>query len=85
MEQSLHPIFVGEATGEPPNLYADARPITLTYSTIQVDVSSHYIQKSTADDTRLAIEPSISIPLSSYDYFNGHDLALEAVLTNVQN
>ncbi|MEP6986917.1 MAG: hypothetical protein ABI970_15030, partial [Chloroflexota bacterium] len=85
LEQSLHPIFVGEATGEPPNLYADARPITLTYSTIQVDVSSHYIQKSTADDMRLTIEPSISTPLSSSDYFNGHDLALEAVLTNVQN
>ncbi len=79
LEQSLHPIFVGESTGEPPNLYADARPIILPNAKIQVDVSSHYVQKSTADDTRLALEPSISTPLSSTDYFNGRDPALEAI------
>ena len=80
LEQSLHPIFVGEPTGEPPNLYGDTRPIILPNSKIQVDVSSRYWQKSTADDTRLAIAPSISTPLSSTDYFNGRDPALEASL-----
>ncbi len=79
LEQSVHPIFVGEETGEPPNLYADARPLILPKSKIQVDVSSHYIQKSTADDTRLAIKPSIPVAFSSTDYFNGHDTALEAI------
>ncbi|MBI1277819.1 MAG: hypothetical protein GC179_06800 [Anaerolineaceae bacterium] len=82
LEQSVHPIFVGEPTGEPPNLYADARPIILPHSKIQVDVSSHYIQKSAADDTRLAITPAISISLSSSDYFNGYDLALETIFKN---
>ncbi len=80
LEASVHPIFVGESTGEPPNLYADARPIILPHSKIQVDVSSHYIQKSTADDTRLAITPSISTQLSATDYFSEHDLALETIL-----
>ncbi len=80
LEQSVHPIFVGEPTGAPPNLYADARPLILSHSKIQVDVSSHYIQKSTSDDTRLAITPSISTPLSSTDYFNGRDSALEAIV-----
>jgi hypothetical protein len=82
LEQSLHPIFVGEPTGEPPNVYGDTRPIILPNSKIQADVSSIYWQKSTADDTRLAIVPSLSTPLSSVDYFNGRDPALEAVLTN---
>lgn len=80
LEQSVHPIFVGEPTGAPPNVYADARPIILPHSKIQVDVSSHFIQKSTADDKRFAIEPSISTPLSSSDYFNGRDPALETIL-----
>ena len=80
LEQSTHPIFVGEATGEPSNLYADARPLILPHSKIQVDVSSHYIQKSTTDDTRLAITPYLSTPLSSSDYFNGHDPAMEAIV-----
>ncbi len=80
LEQSLHPVFVGEPTGEPPNVYGDTRPLMLPNAKIQVDVSSRYWQKSTADDTRLAIEPSISTPLWSNDYFSGRDLALEAIL-----
>lgn len=80
LEQSLQPIFVGEATGEPPNLYADARAIILPNSQIQMMVSSHYIQKSSADDTRLMIEPSLPALLSASDYFSGHDPALEAIL-----
>jgi hypothetical protein len=84
LEQSLHPIFVGEPTGEAPNLYGDTRPITLPNSKIQVDVSSLYWQKSTADDERLAIVPSISTPLSSTDYFNGRDPAIEAIFKDNQ-
>jgi len=84
VEQSLHPIFVGEPTGEAPNLYGDVRPIVLPHSKIQVDVSSLYWQKSTADDTRRAIEPSIAVPLSSTDYFNGHDPTLETIIKIIE-
>ncbi len=80
LEQSVHPIFVGEPTGAPPNLYADARPLILQHSKMQVDISSQFIQKSTANDHRLAIEPTIPVQLSSTDYFNGRDPALEAIL-----
>lgn len=84
LEQSLHPIFVGEPTGEAPNLYGDTRPITLPNSKIQVDVSSKYWQKSTTGDKRLAVAPSISAPLSSTDYFNGRDPVLEAILNDIR-
>lgn len=80
LEHTLHPIFVGEPTGEPPNVYADARPLTLPNSGIIVDVSSNFVQKSTADDTRLWISPAVEVSLSSSDYFAGRDPALEAIL-----
>jgi hypothetical protein len=82
LEHTLHPIFVGEPTGEPPNVYANARILKLPNSKIEVNVSTHFEQKSTADDTRLWITPSIAVSLSSTDYFNGRDPALEAILTN---
>lgn len=82
LERTLQPVFVGEPTGEGPNLYADARPIILPNSKIQVDVSSHYIQKSTADDTRVMISPTVPAFLTSTAYFNGRDPALEAILAH---
>ncbi len=82
LEKSVRPIFVGAPTGEPPNLYADARPVILPNSKIQINVSSHFIAKSTPDDTRLAIEPTIATPFSSADYFSGRDPAMEAILNH---
>jgi hypothetical protein len=82
LEVKIDPIFVGEPTGAPPNLYADARPLNLPHSGITVNVSSHFIKKSTPDDERLMIEPDISAPLSSADYFSGRDPALDAALSH---
>jgi hypothetical protein len=81
MEQKTQAIFVGEPTGEPPNVYGDPRAVTLPNSKIVVNVSSRYWQKSTADDTRLWIEPDIPVTFSSADFFNGRDPSLEAILS----
>lgn len=81
VEQKTDAIFVGEPTGAPPNLYADARSIRLPNSGLEVNVSARYVQKSTADDTRLWLEPDIPVELSSSDFFSGRDPALETILT----
>ncbi|MEZ4668375.1 MAG: hypothetical protein R3E39_10710 [Anaerolineae bacterium] len=80
LETQVDPLFVGEPTGEPPNVYADARPLTLPNSGITVNISSHYVQKSTADDARLFITPDVAVELTAADYFAGRDPVLGAAL-----
>jgi hypothetical protein len=81
LEQNTEVLFVGEPTGSRPNHYGDSVPFTLPNSGLVVNVSPQYLQDSTPDDTRPWIEPDIPVELSSDDYFNGHDPALEAILS----
>jgi len=80
LERDSHAIFVGESTGGSPNLYGDARTIQLPNSKLSVNISTKYWEMSTADDTRLWIEPQHSVELSSAEYFNNQDPALEFIL-----
>lgn len=80
LERTTHAIFVGEPTGGSPNLYGDTLPVQLPNSKLLVRVSARYWQGSTSDDKRPWLEPLISAPLSSKDYFARRDPALEAIL-----
>ena len=80
LEGETGAIFAGEAMGGSPNLYGDARPIDLPYGTEDLYMATRYWERSTPDDPRLTIEPSIRVGLSSADYFAGRDPVLDAVL-----
>ena len=80
LENQTHTIFVGEPTGGSPNLFGDVVPFTLPNSKISINVSARYWEKSTPEDKRVWIEPDISAPLSSDDYFNGQDPAMNMIL-----
>jgi predicted GH43/DUF377 family glycosyl hydrolase len=80
LENRTHTIFVGEPMGGSPNLYGDVVPVILPNSKIQINISDLYWQKSTPEDKRVTIEPDIPAPLSSNDFFNNIDPAMDAIL-----
>jgi len=80
LERETGAIFAGEDLGGSPNLYGDARPIDLPYGPHDLYLATRYWQRSTPDDTRITIEPSIRVGLSSADYFAGRDPVLDAVI-----
>ena len=80
LEQETGAIFAGEAMGGSPNMYGDARPIDLSYGPQQLWMATRYWERSTPDDPRITIEPTIRVSLSSDDYFAGRDPVLDAIL-----
>jgi hypothetical protein len=80
VEKRARPIFVGEPSGGSPNLYGDAVPTRLPATGLQLRIATIYWQKSTPDDPRLAIDPQVPVPLSSADFFAGHDPVLAAAV-----
>lgn len=80
LDQRSSAIFVGEATGGSPNLYADTTDFRFASYGLTVRIPTTYWQKSTADDPRLAIEPDLPIPLTAADFFAGRDPVMDAVL-----
>ena len=72
--------FVGESTGESPNMYGDPEPITLPSSGIVIDLSTLWWQDMGPNDHRDATGPTIPALLSSDDYRLGRDPALKAAL-----
>jgi C-terminal processing protease CtpA/Prc len=80
LEGTTHASFAGEAMGGSPNGYGDALSLSLPYGGVSYDVATRYWQMSTADDTRITIEPDLAIPLSSEDYLQGRDPVLDSVI-----
>lgn len=80
LENQTQAIFVGEPMGGSPNLYGDVIPFVLPNTGLPLRISARYWEKSTPEDLRTTIEPDIPAPLSSQDFFNNHDPALEAIL-----
>jgi hypothetical protein len=66
--------------GGSPNLYGDARRIDLPYGRQALYMATRYWERSTPDDQRITIEPTIQVSLSSDDYFAGRDPVLNAIL-----
>jgi hypothetical protein len=80
LDRQAHPTFVGEASGGSPNLYGDAEPVYLHATGLVVRIATIYWQKSTADDPRLAIEPTVPVALHAADLLRGRDPVLAAAL-----
>jgi hypothetical protein len=54
-------IFMGQPTGDNVNFYADAKPIVLPNSGLQVNISHLYWQDSDPRDRRAALYPDIAV------------------------
>ena len=80
LEKYSNAIFVGEPTAGHPNHYGDNRPITLPNSKLEVRVSTLYWQDMDPRDNRPWTAPEIAAEVSSADYRDGRDPALQAVI-----
>jgi hypothetical protein len=80
VEQTTGARFVGEAMGGSPNQYGDVRATSLGPIGQEAYIATIYWQKSTADDSRITIDPDITVPFSSDDYFGDRDPTLAAAI-----
>jgi outer membrane murein-binding lipoprotein Lpp len=80
LERRTWATFIGETSGGSPNLYGDTEPVELPAAGLRVNIAARYWQKSFAGDKRVAIEPKVSVPLSSTAFFRGRDPVLAAAL-----
>jgi hypothetical protein len=80
LERTTEAQFVGEPTGARPNFYANQATVTLPNSGIEALISTEYEQASSADDSRLWLEPDLPVALTSADFFAQRDPVLEAAL-----
>ncbi len=78
------PILVGEPSGSMPNHIGEAGWFKLPYSGLMGLISTQFHQTSKAEDNRKWIAPHIPINMSSTDYFNGTDEALNTILELVK-
>lgn len=81
LEKYTNAIFVGEPTGASPNHYGDARPIILPNSQLRIQASTLWWQDNDPRDTRRWTAPSVAADLTSEDYRNGRDPALQAAIS----
>ncbi|HSS22557.1 MAG TPA: tetratricopeptide repeat protein [Pyrinomonadaceae bacterium] len=80
LERHTNAIFVGEPSGARPNSYGDPRRFTLPNSGIAVRASTLWWQDLDPRDVRLWTPPGIAVELSSTDYRNNIDPAMNAIL-----
>ena len=82
IERRTDAVFIGEPMGGGLNFWDDVAFVRLDALPVpmQVGVSTRYWEFADPDDPRLTIEPDVSIPARSADYFAGIDPVLEAAL-----
>ncbi len=73
-------VWVGEPTGEHPNMYGDAVPITLPNSKIQIYLSTLWWQDLDERDKRQWQAPDVTVEPTIRDFDAGRDPVMEAVL-----
>jgi len=73
-------ILVGEPSGSKPSFIGEAGWFKLPYSGLLGLIASQYHQTSKAEDHRKWIAPHIPVSLSSTDYFNGNDNAMNTIM-----
>lgn len=81
LERHTRTLFVGEPTGSSPNHFGDGKAFTLPNSGIGFQVSTLRWQYSDPNDNRPWVAPDLSAELSSGDYRDGCDPALDAILS----
>ena len=79
LEKHTQTLFVGTPAGGRPNHSGELRRFRLPNSKAEVRYSAVYDRDSEAGDLRPAIIPDLLAPVSSEDYRNGRDPALEAI------
>ncbi len=72
---------VGEPMGGSPNMWGNARSLSLDWSGLSLSIASQFELATTDDDDRLTIEPDVSAPLTFDDWVAGRDSALVAIGT----
>jgi hypothetical protein len=82
LEKYTETLFVGESTGQAVNFYSDAETFELPHSGIRIAVSTLFWQPMPPWHDRLYTQPHIAAELTSVDYANGRDPAMEAILTD---
>jgi len=80
LEATTDVILVGEPTGGSPNHFGDSVKLQLPHSNLTLAISSLF-HNDAPGDNRTTIEPHLSAPLSSKDYFSGRDPVLEAIVS----
>jgi hypothetical protein len=80
MQKYTPTIFVGEPTGEAPNMFGDPALIKLPNSGIEVRASTLWWQDMDQRDTRKWLPPQITAEMSFDDYRRNVDPAMEAIL-----
>ncbi len=78
-------ILVGEPSGSKPNHIGEAGWFKLPYSGLMGLISTQFHQTSKAEDNRNWIAPHIPVGLSSTDYFNGNDKALNTIMEVIKS
>ena len=79
LQRDTAAVFVGEPTGERPNMYGDPQPFLLPESKIVVNISSLYWQDMGPRDDRDTTGPEIAAELTEADFETGKDPALDAI------
>lgn len=82
IEATTDAVFVGEAMGGSPNLWADVNWVTLRHLPIpmRAAVSTTYWEMSGPDDPRLTIPPDVPVAVTAVDHFAHRDPSLAAAL-----
>ncbi|HET6744886.1 MAG TPA: hypothetical protein VFH90_03455 [Candidatus Limnocylindria bacterium] len=82
VERRTSAIFVGEQMGGGLNFWDDVTWVTLDDYVVpmRVAISVRYWVKADGGDTRLTIDPELTVPTTAEDYFAGRDAVLEATL-----
>ncbi|HEY6326703.1 MAG TPA: hypothetical protein VIW73_09370 [Candidatus Cybelea sp.] len=79
LQRDTAAVFVGEPTGERPNMYGDPQPFVLPESRITVNISSLYWQDMGPRDVRDTTGPEIAAELTEDDFKEGIDPAMDAI------
>ncbi len=83
LENYTNVIFVGEPTGESPNQFGDPASVVLPNSGLTIRASTLWWQFTDPRDTRKWTGPKIAAELTSADYRNNVDPAMNAILNYV--
>jgi len=80
LEMNTRATFVGEPTGESPNMYGDPVRFVLPRTRMEVSLSSLWWQDTGPNDDRDWTGPYLAARLTSADYRTGRDPALATIL-----
>lgn len=80
MQKYTQTIFVGEPTGEAPNMFGDPARIKLPNSGLEIRASTLWWQDMDQRDTRRWLAPRIAAEMSFDDYRRNVDPAMDAIL-----